>query len=72
MYSCLKVVKANEMVWSLCKMGDVKRATWGYEGSSTYDLEEIKKSKFRLMAYVNSSFVKMLIVLFIGGVSLIT
>jgi hypothetical protein len=49
-----------------------RRLLGGMEGSSTYDLEEIKKSKFRLMAHVNSSFVKMLIVLFIGGVSLIT
>jgi hypothetical protein len=40
----------------------------GIEGSSIFDLEEINESKFRLMAQVNSRFVKMLIVLFIGGV----
>ncbi len=42
------------------------------EDSSTFDLEEIKESKFRLMAQVNFRFVKMLIVLFIGRVRLIT
>jgi hypothetical protein len=44
----------------------------GMENSSTFALEEIKESKSRLMAQVNSRFVKMLIVLFIGGVRLIT